>query len=323
MHDSKYTHYTNTLIVLLVTRTLVLVTLTLTLSGTGNFQAIDSIKLPLPADFELYESTASGRAMAPIGVRQELASKKTFQVIAIPRKAGSFEVPAITWNFFNTEKQAYDSLTTQALHVEVQPGNSASDPGTQNSYLNPTEPKSSAGARPEELKSLKSLTLGTTDPGFTYLHWALLAALAVNFVLLLRFLKSRSRGIVRLVKSMDPFSEARILLLQAKGIRDAEWQGGLEEVVLTIMEVLLKTNPRGVTKHDLRELWKSRGYPEPLFVRMNALLEELDRHRFSSQKLSGTGTKDLRSRLTKEAESLLVEAAHEKSTKEKKNYFLR
>lgn len=289
------------------------VTLTLVLSGTGNFQAIDSIKLPLPPDFELYESTANGRATAPIGVRQELESKKTFQVIAIPRKAGTFEVPAVNWTFFNTQKQTYDSLTTQPLTIEVQPGNGAQDPANPNSYLNPSSSKQDSGPQPGELRGLKPVALDKPERMDEYLKWGLIGLLAANLLLAVGFLRSRSRGLVRLVKSMDPFSEARIQLLQAKGIRDAEWQGALEEVVLTVMEVLLKTNPRGMTKQDLQELWRARGYPEVLFNRASALLDELDRHRFSSQKLTGSGTKELRSRLTKEAESLLTEAAHEKA----------
>jgi hypothetical protein len=108
---------------------------------------------------------------------------------------------------------------------------------------------------------------------------------------------------------MDRFAEARILLLQAKGIRDAEWQAGLEEVVLVIIQILLGTNPRGLTKSDLEDAWKARSLPAPLFQRMNALLEEIDRHRFSSQKLMSAGTREIRSRLTKETESVLIEAS--------------
>jgi len=279
-------------------------TLTLTLSGIGNFQAIDSIKLPLPTDFELYESTAVGRVTAPFGSKQELESKKTFQIIAIPRKPGKFDIPAFSWSFFNPEKTQYESLTTEALSIEVTEGVSGND-GPTNSYLSSQEGKT----KPEsEFRPLKTFTLEIrkkTD----YLPWALIALLAINLFLVFAKLRAKWRNLFSLVRSVDRFAEARIALLRAKGIKDSEWQAGLEEVVLMTMKVLLGTNSRGMTKHDLEEAWKARGLSAPLYQRMSALLEEIDRHRFSSQKLLGSGTKEMRSRLTKQTESLLTEAS--------------
>jgi len=288
------------------------VTFTLTLTGTGNFQAIDTIKIPLPPDFELYESVANGRNAAPIGVHQELDSKKSFQLTAIPRKAGKFEVAPVTWSFFNTEKETYETLTTSPLSIEVLPNNNSTD-SASNTYLGPRDPKSGEPTPPpESLRNLKPISLEAKSNTFSYLNWAIVAALLVNAFLAFRFLKGRSRGIYKLVKGMDRFAEARIRLLQAKGIRDAEWQAGLEEVLLTTVQVLLDTNPRGLTKNDLEELWKARSLPTPLFQRVSALLEELDRNRFSSNKLTGSGTQELRSRLTKETENLLSEASRAK-----------
>ena len=284
-------------------------TFTMTLSGIGNFQAIDSIKLPLPTDFELYESTSQGRIVAPIGTKQDLESKKTFQVIAIPRKTGRFEIPAVSWSFFNPEKSAYESLVTEPIGIEVTEGGSASDSAT-NSYLKPSDPKASA-KNENELRPMKTVSLEKSRR-VDFLPWALAALFAFNVLLLFTQLRAKWKGLFSLVKNVDRFAEARISLLQAKGIKDSEWQAGLEEVVLVTMQVLLDTNPRGITKLDLEDIWKGKNLPLPLFQRMSALLDEIDRHRFSSQKLSGSGTKEMRSRLTKETESLLIEASKAK-----------
>lgn len=285
------------------------ITFTMTLTGIGNFQAIDSIKLPLPPDFELYESTSQGRIVAPIGTKQDLESKKTFQVIAIPRKSGKFEVPAVSWSFFNPEKAAYETLTTEPMSIEVTEGGASSE-NASNNYLKPEDPKNGQKID-NEFRLLKSVTLDS-PVRLNFLSWALIILFAVNLFLLFTKLRAKWRGLFSLVRSVDRFAEARISLLQAKGIKDSEWQAGLEEVVLMTMQVLLETNPRGLTKNDLEENWKSRNLPLPLFQRMIALLDEIDRHRFSSQKLSGSGTKEMRSRLTKETESLLIEASRAK-----------
>lgn len=283
------------------------VTFTYTLAGEGNFHSLDSIKLTLPADFELYGSTASGRQLAPVGVKQDLESKKTFQTVAIPRKAGKFEVPAVSWSFFSPQKEAYETVTTQPIQIEVTPNESTNT--SVNTYLGPNPQGSATPAPPEDLRFLKPLDLAAGGRGPDALTISLWLALLANLALGARFLRRRSSGLFRLVKGIDRFSEARILLLQAKGIRDAEWQGGLEEVVLMTMQVLLDTNPRGLPRQELEAMWKARSLPAPLFQRAAALLDEVDRHRFSSQKLSGSGTKEVRSRLTKETESLLWEAS--------------
>jgi len=153
------------------------------------------------------------------------------------------------------------------------------------------------------------LDLSRRPGNFSPLSIAVYFLLAVNLILAIRLLRGRSRGLVRLVRGIDRFSEARIVLLQAKGIREGDWQASLEEVVLMTMQVLLDTNPRGLPRHDLEDAWKNRGLPAPLFQRASALLDEIDRHRFSSQKLAGSGSREVRSRLTKEAENFLSEAS--------------
>lgn len=282
------------------------ITFSLNLSGIGNFQAIDSIKLTLPPDFEIYDTTAIGRTAPPIGQRQELESKKTFQVTAIPRKAGKFEIAPVKWSYFDPDKERYETISTEALTVEVSESSTGGGETGNNTYLGKD---AKPGTTTEtDWRPWKSVPAGA--PSKTrILPWLALAALLVNLALAFRRLREQWRKLFHLVKGVDRFSEARIALLQAKGIRDSEWQAGLEEVLLMTMQVLLETNPRGLPKYELEELWKAKGLPAPIFQRMDNLLGEIDRHRFSSQKLAGSGTKELRSRLTRETESLLAEAS--------------
>jgi hypothetical protein len=281
------------------------ITLSLTLSGIGNFQAVDTIKIPLPSDFELYDSTASGRTTAPIGARQDLESKKTFQVTAIPRKSGNFEIAPLKWTYFDPEKSTYETITTEPLTIEVSESASGASENA-NTYVNPG---SNAGTKPVEDDWRPWKIVAPAQSKGSWWAWLLLPAIALNLVLAFIRLRKRWRSIFNFVRRVDRFSEARIALLQAKGIRDSDWHADLKEVVLMIMQVLLDTNPRGLTKHDQEEAWKSSGLPAPLYQRISALLDDIDKHRFSSQKLSGPAAKELRSRLTREAESLLVEAS--------------
>jgi hypothetical protein len=290
------------------------ITFNLTLEGEGNFQAIDAIKLPLPADFELYESTTSGRPVAPVGQRQELESKKQFQTVAIPRKAGHFEMPAITWSYFDANKEAYVTLSTQPMQIEVTPNESTST--NANTYLTPNNSSEPGQQQKDDLRYLKPVDLSAKPASLdSTLNIAISALIALNALLAAYLIRQRSKNLFRLVRKIDPFSEARIALLQTKGVRDVAWQASLEEVVLMTIQVLVDTNPRGIPRNEIEAMWKARGLPAPLFHRANALLDEIDRHRFSSQKLTGLGTSEVRTRLIKEAESLLTEASQARKRK--------
>lgn len=276
------------------------VTLTLTFQGSGNFQAIESIKLALPPDFELYETTSSNRGATPIGVKRELESQKSFQVVAIPRKAGKFEIPPFRWSFFNPKKAAYETVSTEPVSLEVTQNTSGAE--NTNSYIAPASPTESPKAG-TDLRYLKPHTASN----FPWARWLAVALVAVNALLLARLLKRKTSSLGSLYKTIDPFAEARSGLLAAKRMPGSQWQSAVEEAVFSVVQVLLGLNPRGMTKNELEDNWKSRNLPFPLFQRTQAVLEELDRSRFSSTKQSPEGG-NFRERMLAEAETIVKEA---------------
>jgi hypothetical protein len=82
----------------------------------------------------------------------------------------------------------------------------------------------------------------------------------------------------------------------------------LEEVIFSVVQVLLGFNPRGVTKSELEESWRARGLPFDLFQRVQSVLEELDRSRYSSTKQSSTDPNSFRERMQTAVEGLLKDA---------------
>lgn len=96
---------------------------TVKISGTGNLSFLQAPKLNLPSSFELYDvrSTESIRSTTAgtTGYRQ-------FEYPFIARAEGEYDVPAIEFSYFNPEKNAYVTLSSAALTLNVSPDGSAS-----------------------------------------------------------------------------------------------------------------------------------------------------------------------------------------------------
>jgi hypothetical protein len=280
------------------------VTFTATLQGIGNFQAVDNIRIPLPPDFEIYESKTGARDTAPIGMRRELNSQKTFHVTAVPRKAGTFTVESLTWNYFDPESGTYKKLSTNPIEITVTE-NSAGAQGSNN-YLSPSSSSNGGGATDaEEIRPLKAMGEAPAFNLRLVLNIALALAFLLNAWLVFRLLRSRAKRYLGGV-FQDRFQRARADFAQAKAAEDGSWLSSLEDSLYALGEVLLGSNPRGLTRTDFEAQWREQKLPAPLFHRIALVLDRLDLNRFSSTKTMDSAQ---RAKLLQEVESILKDAA--------------
>lgn len=101
------------------------VTLKLTISGTGNIRLIQSPKLELSSDFELYDPSTTDNVRATDG---GVTGAKTVEYLFQPRYEGNFTIPPIRISWFNPNTGQYQSGTTPAYQLKV---NKGSDGGGQ------------------------------------------------------------------------------------------------------------------------------------------------------------------------------------------------
>jgi hypothetical protein len=276
------------------------ITLSLSISGAGNFQSIESVKIPLPADFELYDSSTGSRGVVPLGVRRELETSKTFTYTAIPRKAGKFTIDPVEWTYFDPEKGEYVTAKTDPISVNVEASAAGTAAGS-NSYLNPGSGLlGSKAPTPTTMQPLRELTGKEKVGGSLNLLWrALLGALAIlNIYLLYRFIEVKAGK--RLGKYLeDPFEEAKNELQDAKNSKDGTWLGHLEAAVYAGVEVLLGTEPRGLPRAELESHWKDAGLPMMLFSRVDSALNRMDELRFSSGKSGDKARSEMQAEVSK------------------------
>ncbi len=95
------------------------VILSLVIEGEGNIEMIERPKIPELRDVKIYDSDSSTElAKYRGGVR----GKKSFEVTLIPTAAGDFEIPPLTFSYFDPRKGSYQTLRTPAYQIYVTPG---------------------------------------------------------------------------------------------------------------------------------------------------------------------------------------------------------
>ncbi|MFA6597806.1 MAG: BatD family protein [Ignavibacteriaceae bacterium] len=94
------------------------ITLRIALNGEGNINLLDPPQMQIPNGFEKYEPKISSNVVRS-GV---ISGKKNFELLVIPRVAGSFEIPAMHFTFFNPKKRAYQTVSSPSYPITVEQG---------------------------------------------------------------------------------------------------------------------------------------------------------------------------------------------------------
>ncbi len=100
------------------------ITLKLVISGTGNLKLISTPEVKFPEDFEIYDPKTENKFRL---TNSGLSGSQIIEYLAIPRNAGTYKIPPVTFSYFDIKSQSYKTLKTEeyVLHVEKGEGNAA------------------------------------------------------------------------------------------------------------------------------------------------------------------------------------------------------
>jgi hypothetical protein len=104
------------------------VALHIKLAGQGNLKMIPDIQLPSLPDFTIYSSKRADN-LRPFE-QDQVGGDKTWEYIIVPKVPGSQSIPSLSFSYFNSEKNKYETAATPALALKVTRGtDSAASPG--------------------------------------------------------------------------------------------------------------------------------------------------------------------------------------------------
>lgn len=99
-------------------------TFTVNISGGGNMKLIKTPEVQFPNDFETYDPKVEDQLAI---ARDGLAGTKQFQYLAVPRKPGTYTIPAVKFTFFDTAMREYRTIASAPQTIVVEKGNGNSD----------------------------------------------------------------------------------------------------------------------------------------------------------------------------------------------------
>ncbi len=91
----------------------------ITLSGLGNLKLITAPSINFPKDFDTYDAkTNDNTKVSTNGLHGEL----TFDYTFVPRNVGDYTIPSVSFVYFDTATNSYQTLHTQPIHLHVAKG---------------------------------------------------------------------------------------------------------------------------------------------------------------------------------------------------------
>ncbi|OFY13955.1 MAG: hypothetical protein A2X02_09035 [Bacteroidetes bacterium GWF2_29_10] len=91
----------------------------LIVSGSGNFKLINKFDIQFPADIEVYDPKVSENVST---TEKGMNGTKVFEYLLIPRSAGKFTIPSVTFNYFDPQKKDYVNIASEEFEIEIEKG---------------------------------------------------------------------------------------------------------------------------------------------------------------------------------------------------------
>lgn len=94
------------------------ITLKIEISGSGNIKLVQFPEIKLPNGFETYEP----KSFENINRGNIINGKKSFEYLLVPRNVGKFELPQLSFTYFDVAKKQFVTLSKGPFEIEVTPG---------------------------------------------------------------------------------------------------------------------------------------------------------------------------------------------------------
>ena len=263
--------------------------LSLKLSGQGNFSRIQGPKLPEAEGWRSYPPESVFEADAS----NELRGAKRFDYIFVPEKAGTLELPEISFSFFDPDTQKYVELSSPAIAIDVAPSKvsaipppTSSGPGTASTSL-PTDNQTKSLTAEEQFQILdyrptagRKLPTGTIlTPGFYWLNGSFLAIVVIAALLNQRrkcLLRSPHYALVQNARE-----ELKATLNKTQSDDADTFFSHAQKAIRLATTIHAKSNLRAADFTTMEAHFRQTGLPETVIEQARALFQAAETYQFS------------------------------------------
>ena len=160
-------------------------TLRVIVSGAGNLKLIKEPVVNFPKDFDRYDAKVTDKTKLTTG---GLEGSMIYDFIAVPRNAGKYEIPPVSFTYYDTSTNKYHTVKSEGFTIDVAQGAkgggvsdfSGSDVNLLNKDIRHIK------TDPSEVHGINDFFFGSTA------YWVSLALLAIAFISLFVIFRQRA-----------------------------------------------------------------------------------------------------------------------------------
>ena len=259
------------------------ITIKLVISGTGNLKLISNPEIKFPDDFEVYDPKVDNQVRL---TREGLTGNKVIEYLAIPRHAGTYKIPGVSFSYFDIRSKSYKTLKTEEYVISVEKGTGNADQVIAN-FTNKEDLK----VLGEDIRYIKQneVTLQTKGSFFygsmTYWLFYIIPALAfIIFFIIYRKQAAENANVAKMrTKKANKVAIKRMKLagkLLSENKKDAFYDEVLKALWGYISDKLNIPVSR-LSKDNIEEKLKNHGVNEELIKEFLNALNDCEFARFA------------------------------------------
>ena len=162
------------------------VTLRITISGAGNLKLVKQPQVELPKDFDKYEPKVTDKTkLTASGIEGSMI----YDILIVPRHQGHYELPPVSFTYFDTTAKAYKTVQSEPLVLDVAQG---AGPGTMTDFSGQQDLQELS----RDIRYIKTgdVRLQGIDEFFfgSVAYWITLAVMALVFISLFVIFRQRA-----------------------------------------------------------------------------------------------------------------------------------
>jgi hypothetical protein len=248
-----------------------------TIQGQGNIDTLPGPSWPDLSGWRAFEQPSSDQTEI---IQGQLIGSRTFRRTLVPIEAGQFELPAITYTYFDPASETYQTIATDPIPISVAPG--VVVPTT----VPVSEPKQTLERLATDIRHIKAAPLELqgqplllTEYGIYWLGWLVPVVLFVGQSVWHRRRRWRAANRTQL-RSGQAHKRALQALTQARKHSPDPYQTS-NDILVTYITEKLNQPVAGLTHTALTDLLITHGLQPTEAQRVKACLAKSETGRFA------------------------------------------
>lgn len=262
------------------------VTVRLTIQGAGNMKMLKSPAIDWPEGFETYDPKVTNKLKQ---TTQGMSGTRETEYLAIPRSAGTYSIPAVTFSYFDTRDNQYKTLSVGGWTLHIARSESDGETAVVQNYVNKEDIKQlgtdiryiSTGELQGEESRSSNVVFGTWTYRLCFILPLLIAV--VLFIVFRRRIAENADRVRMRYKKANKVAQKR--LREAKKAMDnadkTAFYEAIERAAWTYLSDRLSIPTANLNKDNIESILRGKNVDDSLIAEVREVLSVAEQARYA------------------------------------------